>query len=807
MLKQAMSELRLHPARFVATLIAIAISVGFISAISVFINSQQDAMGRQAALPIATADVVVNLDGAQANQRLVDKVQGVAGVDSVGPVPPKVSLFVSKGADSLTADFYPTPTEALRWSKLIDGRFPTSDAEVTLAQAGAATLGVGVGDQVELQNSVRATVVGITDDPKTMFAVVGYLAPQSDALDGASQLSVRIKNGADPEQVASAVGAVLPDGAKAATGEATRSDLLAGVTAGFNVFKYLLQGFAAIALLVGMITIANTFTILVAQRRRQLALLRAIGATPGQVTGKLIVESFLLGAVGSFLGIGVGFLVAWIGGQVTGSNYFGLTVVWTELAIAWGVGVLATMASAVLPAVRAARVKPIEALQVVPTSGQARRASVARLVISGLLLVAGTVLVVMSRQGGTSALVWAILAGFAITIAVLGGAPLYIAPLLKLIGRAFGWAGPTTRLAFANAARNPRRAASTATALMLAVGLIVTLQVALATVRTSGTEAIARQYPIDVQVTFAKDAPAGIAADLAKVTGVAHVGEVQAKELKGQEEGQVAFAYAPASAYAAIDVEPPATSMPADKSVVTSTFSAIVPDGATTVTLPGVHGSVTLDVVRSNNVDSDRIAVSPSTLAQLNGKQVVNEIWVQLTDRQSSAALNSVLGVTAHYPEATVEGGGAIVASLLTQVLNVLLVVLTALLGVAVLIALVGVGNTLGLSVIERQRESALLRALGMQKASLKKMLLVEAAALVGIGTAIGLVAGVFFGWLGVSSAVGMMPAGTMDLRLSIDPWYTIGLIGICFASAVLASLVPGRRAAKATPTEALAVE
>jgi len=146
-------------------------------------------------------------------------------------------------------------------------------------------------------------------------------------------------------------------------------------------------------------------------------------------------------------------------------------------------------------------------------------------------------------------------------------------------------------------------------------------------------------------------------------------------------------------------------------------------------------------------------------------------------------------------------------ASMLSQVLDVLLIVITALLGVAVLIALVGVGNTLGLSVLERQRESALLRALGMQRSGLRAMLLIEAIALVAIGAVIGLLAGMFFGWLGVSSTLRMIQDGAVNLRFSLDWLYTVGLVLVCLLAAVLASILPGRRAANATPTEALAVD
>ena len=153
-------------------------------------------------------------------------------------------------------------------------------------------------------------------------------------------------------------------------------------------------------------------------------------------------------------------------------------------------------------------------------------------------------------------------------------------------------------------------------------------------------------------------------------------------------------------------------------------------------------------------------------------------------------------------------GGGATMAGILEQIVNVLLTVLTALLGVAVVIALVGVGNTLGLSVIERQRESALLRALGMQRRSLRLMLLAEAMLLAVVGIVMGVAAGSFFGWLGVVTSLGMMDKTSWpEAVFSVDMLYTGGLILVCVIAAALASVLPGRRAANATPTEALAAE
>ncbi|AQP51392.1 ABC transporter permease [Tessaracoccus flavescens] len=812
MWRQAISELRLHPSRFIATLIAIAISVGFISAISVFVNSQQTALGNQGSLDIVKADIVV--DGTPESAKVIAATEGVE--DVVARSYPGVA-FLSKGERSINASLYEVPPQWLRWSEIVEGRMPEKSNEVAISRDGLESLGAKVGDtlSVEMADS-DLTVVGATDDPGSLFSQIGYRAPDPasetppDDEFGPVYVSYAVKV-SDPGSIDATVDALakaLPKDDAVASAEQVRVDQLNQMTAEFDVFKNLLQAFAAIALLVGAITIANTFTILVAQRRRQIALLRAVGASPGQVMGRLVVESFLLGAIGSLIGIGVGFLVAWLGGMVTGSNFWGLTVRPLELVVAWGAGVLATMVAAIAPSVAATRVKPLEALQSVPTEAQAKRAGIVRVIVCAFFAVIGIGLAVLSQTVDTVPIVWAIGAGIAFTIAVLGAAPLYVAPLLRLLARVFGPIGPTTRLALTNAARNPRRAASTATALMLAVGLIVTLQVALATSRSSGMEAIDRQYPIDLTISSREgEVSTSLIDDLRGQDSVADVIEIQSKRIEG-EFGPTDFS-TPSAAYSELGIEPPSKAKPADDEIVLYAFGSTLTtaEEGDTVTVQGSDGPLQLKVKTDQDLPGGSAVVSPATFAKIAGAEGVRELWVKLVDRDSASQLSSVMRTVQGHNGAEISGGGAIMASTLSQVLDVLLIVMTALLGVAVLIALVGVGNTLGLSVLERQRESALLRALGMQRSGLRAMLLIEAIALVAIGAVIGLLAGMFFGWLGVSSTLRMIPDGAVNLRFSLDWLYTVGLVLVCLLAAVLASILPGRRAANATPTEALAVD
>ncbi|MFD0866269.1 FtsX-like permease family protein, partial [Tessaracoccus lubricantis] len=447
MWRQAVSELRLHPGRFVATLIAIAISVGFIAAISVFVNSEQSALGKASSLPLANADLYISTQGAEVPD-LADTISAVEGVRGVHQVPYAQPLILNNGDRSTLSQLYAVPPEDLQWSELVDGRWPATNREIVLSRAGLDALAANVGDSLSPDNSGEnsLTVVGATDDPKSLWSAIGYVQVGEDWSTG--EYAVLLDDGASTVDALAAVSASareLDPQVTVTTAADQRQKALDHLTNDFDVFKYLLQTFGVVALLVGMITIANTFTILVAQRRRQVGLLRAVGASPGQVMGRVIVESFLLGVIGSLLGIALGFGVALIGGSITGSLHWGLDVAWGELALAFAAGVAATMISAIAPAVVASRVKPLEALQVVPTAAQARRAGLVRIILVALAGVIGALLFVMSRVNTDLSVLWAVGSGAFLTVAVLGAAPFFVPPLLRLLGAAFGRTGPTAR--------------------------------------------------------------------------------------------------------------------------------------------------------------------------------------------------------------------------------------------------------------------------------------------------------------------------------------------------------------------------
>ncbi len=800
MLRDAINEIRFHPGRFVATLMAIAISVGFMAAIVVGVSTEENSVQRATVLPLSRADLVVN--GYLSDDReLLETVRATPGVEAAEGIS-VLSAPLGSGDRSAFFNIYALPSPEFRWAELAEGSWPANPGEIVVSADGAKSLGLAVGAQVEVGFGADVPplkVVGITNDAPSLYAATAYVSRDTPGLYS-SMWAVKTADPAGTKAaLTSALGQLDEGQLTVSTAAEFRHQQLMEMTGQFDIFRNLLLAFAGVALLVGMIIIANTFTILVTQRRRQIGLLRAVGASTAQVGWRLVLEGALLGFIGSLLGIVMGIGVAALVGVFTKSLYWGLVIPWGQLAIAVLVGVLATVVSVIGPSLNASRVSPLEALQVVPSPAKAKRIGRARAVVCGALILLSLGLLSQVVQQPTIGLVWAILGGGAFSIAALVAAPLYVPALLRLSGRILGFFGPTVRLAAANAARNPRRASATAVALMLAMGLIVTLQVGVSSVKSTALHSIDETFPVDVSVATTGDPlPDGVVTALQNTGVTKQVLEIESKPWTYDDMTirvrDINTARAQLGLSSSGDV--------ADDEIYLS--QAVASMAPTQVELPGVGA---LTVKPHGGLDMDQASVSAATFAKLEGQATVTEAWVKLNDRTSMTAISQVDKALKQY-EGLNYGGGAMLAGILTQVINVILIVLTGLLGVAVLIALVGVGNTLGLSVLERQRESALLRALGMQRGSLRMMLLVEAMLLGIVGVGVGIVMGAAMGWLGVVSAIGMIPEEQRpEVVFSVDLLYTGGLMLICLVAAALASVLPGRKAANATPTQALAVE
>ena len=850
MLATALRELRHHPGRYLATLIAIMISVGFLAASSVVTATESQALGRGIGAPYSRADLVITLTTYPDNLTDATATKLIQGTMPAGSTTwglASNTVLLQKGATSSFVSMYPTPPTALDWTSVGSAKAPLTSAslgadDVLISQRTAKTLGVEAGDQLTLRggadpNGTPLHIAGLTNEPVSALGTANvYVSPDAfGTLTGAattapdSQYLVRLGTPMSLDVATAAVQKALASvQAKATvkTGAQTMADVAVRAMHGVDVLKYFLWVFAAIALVVGLITIANTFTILLTQRRQQLGLLRAVGASGAQVRRSIWLEALTLGIVGSALGIALAYGVAAIVGSFTGSIHFGLATPWRDLIIALVIGVAITLIACLVPAWRATRVPVLDALRPAEAGVAAHRMPIVRTVVCGLMLVVGLVGCGLSLAGGGSVrnLLLA-LAGAALTsLGVLFGAPLFVPGLLRGIGRLFGHRGVTAGAATRNVTRDPGRSSATATALMLAVGLIVTLQVGATSVQKTADDMISAAYPTPMWLQTPDQTngiPAGVQAQAAHAQGITDslvlncLSAIVGGDAKLGGGNQLDVCqYDPGIARIASGS---GSIMPDGQIYVTPgmMYADLLP-GSSVAISPGnsshIDPAAYLDVVQSDLVrDSQFALVSTTTFKQLQAAGFTSRQAVMLFDVSDAAtAMNAMMQVTdgvSTGQEPLQIGGSALEREGIDQVLDMLVAVMTALLAVAVVIALVGVSNTLSLSVIERTRESALLRALGLQRGQLRLMLLYEALLLTLVSAVVGTIFGVFFGYVG-AHVVSALLSTTLDMpspvALAVDWPRTLILLAVLVVAAGVASLLPGRRAASATPVEAL---
>ena len=825
-----LGELRHHPMRFLAPIVAIVLSLGFVVGISVFIETSTRAMAQLASPQVTRAQLEVIAGTSPNDGDRADLKKVIADTPGVVAVTEHMRGWdvVKNELGNQFTQVYATPPESFRWSNTTAGSWPVKADEIALSKATARELQAQPGDAVQLGETTM-TVSGITDDASALGQATVYVAPAYTTEHGwQGTLPVQIVASASPTEVAAAIeqrvndwyatqpaGDVEPS-IVVQTAEQVREQALKDMARSNEAMKLMLMGFAAVAVLVGMIIISNTFTILLAQRRRQIGLIRAIGATGQQVRRGFLIEAVVIGLIGALGGIALGTAVAAIAAKALDLGSAGLAFKWLDLVLVVVGGVAVTVLAANLPSRRATLVAPLEALRPAATVEKGQRIGLVRLVICAALIAAGGGLVVLSLQQMEQAMFTAIGAGALISIGVLGLAPLYVPALLRLAGVVLRPFGATANVAVANAGRNPKRSAATATAVMLAVGLIVTLQVATASVSRTAAYKLAEKYPVDLALKAHLGGGGLSDADLRQADSIRGVKKTVALQ------GETAQVVTPAMTkvggvrmditvmswnddipqVAAVTPTPPA-----DNELLAASGKDYFVDGETaTVTVNGQAIELTVRTAKLLDSEAEAI-VSPATLAKLAPKAPTQALWIDIANDAPLAQTYEDAMRVADSLQGAYLTGGFLEAAQMDKVLDMLLNVMTALLAVAVVVALVGVSNTLSLSVLERTRESALLRAMGMQRGSLRAMLLIEALMLGGVGVFVGIVAGVFFGWLGTAAALRSMQMTGTRVMLDTNWPQTLALVAVALGAAALASVLPGRRAAMATPVEALGVE
>ncbi|MGY1824083.1 FtsX-like permease family protein [Geodermatophilus sp. SYSU D00079] len=816
-----LAQLRAHAARLVASTLAVVIAVGFVVATLVLNETARStvlqAVGAQY---VDTAAVVTSDDGSP----LDDDVATLAVLRSVRAVAPTWETSVQAAVPDRTGSQFlvigtVADDPALRWQHLSAGRLPDRPGQVAVTDRARAEVGdvltVTSTDADGQQSATQVTVTGIVDlrgDPEAGLYGRGFVVPEQARAWGAVapvELRVAAAPGVSDDQVRLDVATALRDSAVTVrTGEQQSVRAAAAMMGNASALAAVLLVFGTVAVLVAGLVIANTFAVLLAQRTRELALLRCVGATARQVRRSVLGEALVTGlaasALGAVAGVGLAAAVsAAVGDLDSPIPLAGVSVPWYAVVVGVGVGTLTTLLAALAPARAATRVAPLAALRPADQAPLRSRPGVLRLLLGLALLLPGVALLALGvvMASVLVALPGGVLSFLGVVLLAQRGVP----PVVAAAGRLAAWSGGVpARLAAGNATRNPRRTAATATALLIGVTLTTAMVVGAASTKASATAGLEAEFPADVVVEgLSSPLPAGLLADLRALDGVATGTVLTAAEVTGPD-GEV---------WEATGVDR-TTALPA----LRSTDDLVLPDPGEVLlpewlaetwavadgdrvqlTAGGRTGSFLVQVA-----GGVPLLVTAADLATLAPDAGVGTLWLRLEDvgdeAQTTAvdAVTDTVGTTASDASVT---GIVTVRAQVAQVLDTLLLVVTGLLGIAVVIALIGVGNTLALSVVERRQENGLLRALGLTRRQLRGLLAWEAVLVAGVAAVLGVVLGGAYGLIGSASVLGQVADTVL-----VVPWLQVAaIVVVATVAGLLASVLPARRAARTSPVAAIA--
>ncbi|MFH8751489.1 ABC transporter permease [Streptomyces rimosus] len=867
MFRTALRNVFAHKARLMMTALAVLLGVAFVSGTLVFSDSVGQAVKNASAKSFKDVAVSVQAGSSEggpepedADGRRVSALDDkVAGRIRALPGVASVHANVSGRATVADKDNQPIGTE---WQNhatnyqpgadskdgrypLVQGRGPASAGEIALDEGTVKKGGLKVGDTVRFATdgpALTKKLVGIvhSEDPKitaggslALFdtATAQKLFTHPGTYD---ELVVSSKPGTDEAALTDAVKKVLPkDRAEATSGTALAAEQAKMVERSNSALSKTLLVFAGIALFVGIFIIANTFTMLISQRSREIALMRAIGASRRQVVRSVQVEAALLGLVSSVVGFALGTGIAVAMRAVLDANGAGfpdgpLVISPTAVLSALGVGVLVTVLAAWLPSRRAARIAPVEALSTVDAA-PALRGLVVRNTIGAIVTALGVaiMLYVSTLTKSDDSTLMTAMAGSVLTLTgVIILSPLLSRPLVALAGRVttrvFGISG---KLAKENALRNPRRTAATASALMIGLTLITGMTVAGLSTQRAADEMSAKGLTADYQVSTSNFR--GLDPKLTQRAG-ALSGVEAAVPLR-----QTVFDVAADGAFGMLTgTDLDRIGKVTDLKFQTGSLKAVQDSGGIAVSASrakekGWKAGDTLQVTFPTDArgDEQKRKNQKKTPLKIAGiyedNQVVGETLAstKLVDPHLKPLKDDkVLIKTANGPEAGLAKDirKALGDSPLLKVqdrdglrkenagqIDTVLNMVYGLLGMAVIIAVVGVVNTLAMSVFERTREIGMLRAVGLARSGIKQMVRLESVVISLFGAILGIGVGVFLAWAGGSMAAGAMPTYEMVL-----PWDRLGaFLAIALVVGILAAAWPARRAARLNMLESIGSE
>jgi putative ABC transport system permease protein len=839
MFKTTIRGLLAHKLRLLTSAIAIVIGVAFISGTlvltSTITTTFDDLFSNVYAgtESVARSSEVVD-SGDNGDQRanidagLLSVVRGAPGVATAEGTIQSYAQFVDHDGKAIGNPNQGAPTLAVNYTgdtkldpfQVAQGSPPQGADQVVMDTATAKRYHFAVGDSVQVVTATGThdmTIVGLSkfgsaDGPlgATVALFDTATAQQLTGLDNTfTNIAATAQPGVSQEQLTEGIQSVLPAGNEAVTGATVVKEAQTGVKDGLSFFSTFMLIFAVIAVFVGAFVIYNTFSIIVAQRAKEMALLRAIGATRRQVLTSVLGEAAVIGFVFSIVGIvaGVGLaslLKALLGAVGFGVPANGIVVPASAVIAGFVTGLGVTMLVAFAPARRASKVPPVAAMRDVSLDTSA--SSKVRIGAGLLVLAGGIGLLFLGLFGKSGSPLLSVGGGAAITflgVAVLG--PIIAAPAARVIGAPAAFAkGVTGRLARENAMRNPKRTSSTAAALMVGVGLVAFFTIFFASATASLNHTIDQEFHGDFLISSGQQGqgkaglPHEVAEQLQSVPGVTAVLAVQEgpAEINGSGDMIAGFETAPIDHIA-------------DLGSVQGSFAGLGADGiAVSQKYADDHALTLGSTVPANFTDTGATQLTVAAIYEkddLVGNYFLSregfgahfdqsndgELFVSADKGDLASVRTAIDQATAGYPTSDVQDVSQFKAQQAEQV-NTVLTLVYVLLALAIVIAVLGIINTLALSIFERTRELGLMRAVGMSRSQVRSSVRWESVIIALLGTGLGLVIGLFFGWAAVEA---LSSEGINTLAVPGGTLVIVVLMAIVAGAG--AAVLPARRASR----------
>ncbi|MFF3775528.1 ABC transporter permease [Streptomyces sp. NPDC002232] len=843
MFRTALRNVLAHKARLLMTVLAVMLGVAFVSGTLVFTDTLGQAFRNQSAKSYDDVAVSVtmypNPEEARKtpglSREVVDKVAKLDGVASVTPrvdgfagVPDKNGKLIGSGWSNKGTNFAPGKDGKDRAYSFVAGDGPHRADQIALDRDTADKGGYKVGDPVRVATNgpvKEYTLAGVFTTEDGAVNAGGSLVVFDDAVAQKlylkpgfyRDLTVTAAPGASDGKLLDEVLKVVPKSATGQTGKALADRQAKDIEAGLGALNQVLLGFAGIALFVGVFLISNTFTMLVAQRTKELALMRAVGASRKQITRSVLAEAGLVGLVASAVGyaLGIGLAV----GLRSAMSAFDMKVPAGDLVLgvtpalsAFGVGVLITMLAAWLPGRRAAKIPPVAAMSSVHATASTK-SLVLRNSIGAAFTALGVVLIVLGAgQGGDDGRMLIAGGAFLTLIGVIVLIPMLSRPVIALIRPLFvGLFGVSGKLAGLNAVRNPRRTGATASALAIGLTLVTGLSVLGATVGSALDKVTTDQIKADYMVSMASGnglSPEALTA-LEKAPGVTALSPQQAGafQLKGDYTSVSGVTPGAIEKVLKLDVLKGSLSSLGGNTIAVDDDVATkrglkVGDSVPVEYLDKQKGRLTVGAVYEANEFVSPVLADHKLVTAHEEQAEIREIFVSTDGGASAAHERALAKAMGDNPAITVMDHKDIRDSFGGPI-NMLLNIMYGLLGMALIIAVLGVVNTLAMSVFERQQEIGMLRAIGLDRRRVKRMVRLEAVVISVFGAVVGIGLGSFLGW-----ALGETFKSSLPGYVLVLPWDRIGLFLVLAALVgVLASLWPARSAAKLNMLSAIKAE